>query len=177
MTTATARVLRASRVSGAACNACGHAALCHHDPERFRNDLTQPETSPAACATELLNLRKVSGLLVDLQPASRPAPMRHDSPTMNRDAVLALLREHLPVLTERFGVRGLRLFGSVARGTARADSDIDILVAYSQPPDSDQYFGTQFYLEDLLGRPVDLVTETALRERLRPYVERDAIAI
>ncbi|MDH4392633.1 MAG: hypothetical protein QE285_14575 [Aquabacterium sp.] len=45
------------------------------------------------------------------------------------------------------------------------------------PPDSNQYFGTQFYLEDLLGLPVDLVTETALRERLRPYVERDAIAI
>jgi len=35
----------------------------------------------------------------------------------------------------------------------------------------------QFYLEDLLGRPVDLVTEPALRERLRPYVERDAIVI
>ncbi|MFO1292472.1 MAG: hypothetical protein U1F07_05260 [Rubrivivax sp.] len=35
----------------------------------------------------------------------------------------------------------------------------------------------QFYLEDLLGRPVDVVSETALRERLRPYVERDAIAV
>ena len=67
--------------------------------------------------------------------------------------------------------------GKAVSVDSEEDSDIDILVAYSQPPDSDQYFGTQFYLEDLLGRPVDLVTETALRERLRPYVERDAIAI
>jgi hypothetical protein len=102
--------------------------------------------------------------------------LRHD-PRMNRDTVLALLREHLPVLRERFGVRGLRLFGSMARDTAREDSDIDVLVAFDRPPDSDQFFGTQFYLEDLLGRSIDLVTETALRERLRPYVERDAIPV
>lgn len=96
---------------------------------------------------------------------------------MNRAAVLALLTEHKPVLAQRFGVLRLALFGSMARDTAREDSDIDILVAFHQPPDSNQYFGAQFYLEDLLGRPVDLVTETALRERLRPYVERDAIPI
>jgi hypothetical protein len=96
---------------------------------------------------------------------------------MERDQVLALLAEHKPVLAERFGVRRLALFGSMARGTARPDSDVDVLVAFDRPPDADQYFGAQFYLEDLLGLPVDLVTETALRERLRPYVERDAIPV
>ena len=96
---------------------------------------------------------------------------------MDRDQTLALLAEHKPVLTERFGVRRLALFGSMARGTARPDSDVDVLVGFEQPPTGDQYFGTQFYLEDLLGMPVDLVTETALRERLRPYVERDAIPV
>ena len=96
---------------------------------------------------------------------------------MDRDQTLALLTQHKPVLAQRFGVRRLALFGSLARGTASEDSDADILVAFDRPPDSDQYFGAQFYLEDLLGRPVDLVTETALRERLRPYVERDAIPI
>lgn len=96
---------------------------------------------------------------------------------MDRDQTLALLTEHKPVLVERFGVRRLALFGSMARGTARPDSDVDVLVAFEQPPTGDQYFGTQFYLEDLLGMPVDLVTETALRERLRPYVERDAIPV
>jgi predicted nucleotidyltransferase len=66
---------------------------------------------------------------------------------MDRQQILALLSEHRPVLAQRFGVTRLALFGA------------------------------QFYLEDLLGRSVDLVTETALRPQLKPYVERDAIAI
>ncbi len=96
---------------------------------------------------------------------------------MNRTRTLALLGEHKPVLAQRFGVRRMSLFGSVARGTARADSDVDVLVGFDNAPTPDQYFGVQFYLEDLLGCAVDLVTETALRPQFRPYVERDAIAI
>lgn len=96
---------------------------------------------------------------------------------MNRDAVLALLREHLPVLRERFGVQRLRLFGSFARDSAREDSDVDVLVSLAGPATSAIYFGIQFYLEDLLGRRVDLVTERALRERLRTYIEREAITV
>lgn len=96
---------------------------------------------------------------------------------MTREELLALLSEHKPVLAERFGVTSLRLFGSFARGTAREDSDVDVLVRFDGPPSSNQYFGLQFYLEDLLGRTVDVVSETALRERLRPYVERDAITV
>ena len=94
---------------------------------------------------------------------------------MDRNALLALLTEHKPVLAERFGVQKLALFGSFARGTDREDSDVDVLVRFDGPATSKRYFGVQFYLEDLLHRPVDLVTEQALRERLRPYVERDAI--
>lgn len=96
---------------------------------------------------------------------------------MNRDTLLKLLAEHKPVLAERFSVRRLALFGSMARGTARADSDVDVLVAFDGPATSKRFFGVQFYLEDMLHRPVDLVTETALRERLRPFVERDAIHV
>ena len=96
---------------------------------------------------------------------------------MNRAAVLALLTEHKPVLAQRFGVLRLALFGSMARDAARPDSDVDVLVAFDRPATAKRYFGVQFYLEDLLQRRVDLVTEKALRERLRPYVERDAIAV
>ncbi len=96
---------------------------------------------------------------------------------MDRERILALLTEHKPVLAERFGVKSLRLFGSFARGTARPDSDVDVLVAFDDVPTPAQFFGAQFYLEDLLQREVDLVTETALRARLRPYVERDAVAV
>jgi predicted nucleotidyltransferase len=96
---------------------------------------------------------------------------------MDRSHTLQLLRQHKPTLIERFGVTRLALFGSRARGTAGPASDIDVLVAFDGPATSARYFGVQFYLEDLLGAPVDLVTEKALRERLRPYVERDAIAV
>ena len=96
---------------------------------------------------------------------------------MTRDDVLSLLREHKPVLTQRFGVQRLALFGSMARDTARADSDVDVLVGFDGPATPDAYFGVQFYLEDLLGCAIDLVTERALREQFRPYVERDAIPI
>lgn len=96
---------------------------------------------------------------------------------MNRDHILALLAEHKPELAERFGVQSLALFGSFARGTAHADSDVDVLVTFDGPATSKRYFGVQFYLEDLLGRDVDLVTDDALRARLRPYVERDAVHV
>ncbi len=96
---------------------------------------------------------------------------------MDRATALHLLKAHKPVLAERFGVVRLALFGSTARDTASPDSDVDVLVAFDGPATSARYFGVQFYLEDLLGRSVDLVTEKALRERLRPYVEHDAIAI
>ena len=96
---------------------------------------------------------------------------------MERERILQLLTEHKPVLGERFGVRRLALFGSVARNVARPDSDVDVLVDFDGPATPEAFFGVQFYLEDLLGREVDLVTERALRRQLRPYVERDAIPI
>ena len=88
-----------------------------------------------------------------------------------------MLGQHKPILAERFGVTRLALFGSVARGTAVPGSDIDLLVEFDGLATPDRYFGVQFYLEDLLGRAVDLVAERALRPQLRPYVERDAITI
>ncbi len=96
---------------------------------------------------------------------------------MDRETLLALMAEHKPVLAERFGVRKLALFGSFARGTARDDSDVDVLVDFGEPASPEAYFGVLFYLEDLLGCPIDLVTERALRSELRPYVERDAIIV
>lgn len=96
---------------------------------------------------------------------------------MDPAAVLQLLAQHKPAMSERFGVLDLALFGSVARGQASARSDVDLLVRFDGPATSERYFGLMFYLEDLLGRPVDLVTDKALRPELRPHVERDAIHV
>jgi len=96
---------------------------------------------------------------------------------MNRSQALALLAKSKPVLAARYGVTRLALFGSTVRGTARDDSDIDILVAFDGPATSERYFGVQFYLEDLFGRNVDLVTENALRSELRPFIEKEAVHV
>lgn len=96
---------------------------------------------------------------------------------MDRTLVLQQLARCKPLLATRYGVDRLALFGSTARDGARPDSDIDILVSFDGPATSERYFGVQFFLEDLLGRPVDLVTDKALRPELRPFVEREAIHV
>jgi predicted nucleotidyltransferase len=96
---------------------------------------------------------------------------------MNRAEVLKQLAACKGELAHRFGVTRLALFGSVVRDSAKADSDVDILVSFDGPATSARYFGVQFYLEDLFGRRVDLVTDKALRPELRPYVEREAVHV
>lgn len=94
-----------------------------------------------------------------------------------RDEILALLRAHHEDMTRRFGVRSLALFGSYARDAAGDGSDVDLLADFGGPPDFDVYMDAKFYLEDLLGRRVDLVTVGGLRPRLRPQVEREMIRV
>ena len=96
---------------------------------------------------------------------------------MNREQALQVLKAAKPVLAERYGVTRLALFGSTARGEARAGSDVDIVVGFEGPATSARYFGVQFYLEDELGCAVDLVTEKAVRPELKPYIEREAVNV
>ena len=94
---------------------------------------------------------------------------------MTREEVLQTLASHREELHDRFGVESLAVFGSLVRGEDAPQSDIDILVGFDGPATSKRYFGVQFYLDDILGRAVDLVTDKALRPELRPYIEREAI--
>jgi predicted nucleotidyltransferase len=96
---------------------------------------------------------------------------------MNRLRAIELLAQSKPVLVSQYGVTSLALFGSTARNAAHSDSDIDILIDFDGPATSKRYFGFQFYLEDLLGCPVDLVTEKALRPELRPFIEKEAVHV
>jgi uncharacterized protein len=96
---------------------------------------------------------------------------------MNRAVVLQQLASSKAELARRYGVTRLALFGSIVRESARPDSDVDILVSFDGPATSSRYFGVQFFLEDLIGRRVDLVTDKALRPELRPHVEREAVHV
>ncbi|MGB8932025.1 MAG: nucleotidyltransferase family protein [Anaeromyxobacteraceae bacterium] len=96
---------------------------------------------------------------------------------MRRDLAISTLRGYMPTLRHDFGVRRVALFGSTARDEARDDSDLDLLVDFESGPTFDSYMGLKFFLEDHLGLRVDLVTPKALKPRLRPIVEREALDV
>jgi uncharacterized protein len=96
---------------------------------------------------------------------------------MRRQEVLDRLRDRVAEMRTRFGVVRLRIFGSVARDAAGAQSDVDVLVAFDGAATFDRYFGLKFFLEDMLGVQVDLVSERALRAELRGAVLGEAILV
>lgn len=96
---------------------------------------------------------------------------------MNRDEVIDFLSSHRQELEEHFQVSSLALFGSMARGEAGPESDVDILVEFRKTPGLTEYMSLKFWLEDNLGRPVDLVMEKALKSWARPVVEAELIRV
>lgn len=96
---------------------------------------------------------------------------------MNRNEILRVLAERQQEITARYGVKRLALFGSVVRDELNASSDVDVLVEFVGPATFSAYMDLKFYLEDLLGRPVDLVTHKALRDELRPHIEKEMIRV
>lgn len=96
---------------------------------------------------------------------------------MRRDEVISILQYRREELSSRYQVTSVSLFGSTARDEAGPDSDVDILVDFPAPPTFDQYMGLKLELEDLLGQRVDLVTRRGLRERIRPYIEKEAVRV
>jgi predicted nucleotidyltransferase len=96
---------------------------------------------------------------------------------MKRSKVLEILTRVKPYLVSNFGVVRLSVFGSTVHDEAQPDSDVDIVVSFDGPATSRRYFGVQFHLEDALGCSVDLVTEKALRQELRPFIEQEAVSV
>jgi predicted nucleotidyltransferase len=95
---------------------------------------------------------------------------------MIQNGTLELLQQHTREL-ERFGVRSLAVFGSVARDEATSDSDVDLVVNFDGPATFDRYIELCFYLEDLFKCPVDLLTEQSLTPSLRKVIEKDALYV
>jgi len=67
----------------------------------------------------------------------------------------------------------IAVFGSYARNENNPDSDIDILVSFSKRVSLFDLGGMKYDLSELLNRPVDLVTDNGLNEKLRPYISKD----
>lgn len=93
---------------------------------------------------------------------------------MRRDEALTILSSHRQELKAR-RVRSLAIFGSTARDEARPDSDVDVLVELERPVGLFGFIELRQYLEELLGRRVDLVTPDALKRQLRDEILNEAI--
>jgi len=96
---------------------------------------------------------------------------------MKREDIIRILKEQQKTLTERYNVERLSLFGSVARGEARDDSDVDLLVEFSQPVGLFQFIELQQWLQSLLGCEVDLGTPRSLKSAIKDQVLREAIRV
>jgi predicted nucleotidyltransferase len=95
---------------------------------------------------------------------------------MNSKEAIAVLVAHREDLRAR-GVLHAALFGSVARGEARSDSDLDIMIELDPDAriDAFEYAGLKMFIEGLFSGPVDVVNRHALKSYLRPFVATDAV--
>ena len=91
---------------------------------------------------------------------------------LRSDEILDFLKQHRKDIEVRFSVKRIGLFGSFLHGSASDKSDVDILVELTHPT-FDQYMDLKFFLEDKLGRPVDLVLADSLKPRLKPIITRE----
>ena len=96
---------------------------------------------------------------------------------MGIDELLKVKREEILRIAAQHGARNVRIFGSVARGEAKLDSDVDVLVDLEPGRSLLDLGGLLMDLRDLLGCNVDVVTEKGLRERIRDRVLREAVPL
>jgi uncharacterized protein len=92
---------------------------------------------------------------------------------MTRVKIKSLIIRNRHIL-KKYNVDSIALFGSFARNNQVKSSDIDLLVDFNEPT-YDNYVGLKGDLEDIFKRKVDLVNVKALKERIKPYILKDAI--
>jgi len=91
--------------------------------------------------------------------------------------ILQEFRKDILRLAARHGARNVRVFGSLVRGEGREDSDLDLLVTLGEGRSLLDLVGLKQDLEDLVHRPVDVVTEQALSPYLRERVLSEAVPL
>jgi len=96
---------------------------------------------------------------------------------MNKQVILTQLTGRMEEIRQRFSVRRLSVFGSVVRGEAGEGSDVDVLVVFDRKATFDLFMDLKFYLEELLGMGVDLVTDKALRPQVRRTIEQEMVDV
>ena len=87
---------------------------------------------------------------------------------------IEILKNHEQEIRERFAVRRIGIFGSFVIGEETKESGIDILVDFEEPTFRN-FMNLAFFLEDLFGRRVELLTLEGISHRIRPYAEKEVV--
>ncbi len=106
--------------------------------------------------------------------------MAGQSPTADSsslDEIVRILRESIPDLANRYGVKRLGVFGSYVRGEADGESDLDILVEFERAPTLWELVRLERELGDKVGVKVDLVMKKNLKPRVRDAVLKEVVAV
>ena len=96
---------------------------------------------------------------------------------MGLEGLLKEKRQEILRIAAKHGARNVRVFGSVARGEADAQSDIDLLVEFEPDRSLLDHAGLWLELQDLLGCKVDVVSEAGVKTRIRERVLREAVPV
>ncbi len=97
--------------------------------------------------------------------------------TPSLEKILEVLRQQIPMLTERYSVETLEVFGSYVRSEQKKDSDLDLLVTFKQVPSLLTFIAIENYLSDLLGVKVDLVMKDSLKPKIGKNILREAVPV
>ncbi len=120
-----------------------------------------------------LDLAEHQQVYLSLDTPDTPTP--GDLPSLTH--VRRVLREALVTLAPRYAIRSLGLFGSYARGEQRPDSDLDLLIEFSQTPGFLAFIQLEQALAEAVGLPIDLVTVDALKPALRETILAEIVPV
>jgi predicted nucleotidyltransferase len=91
--------------------------------------------------------------------------------------IRSILHEHAEELRRHYGITNLAVFGSVVRGEARENSDVDVLADFPDLTGLFELCAAENYLCDLLGAEVDLIPRRSVRRELRDAILHEAVAV
>lgn len=87
------------------------------------------------------------------------------------------IKQRITPILGRYCVKQAGVFGSVARGEARSDSDVDILVEFSEAPGLVSFIRMENELQEVLGKKVDIVVKGSEKSLIRPFIYKDLIKL
>lgn len=123
------------------------------------------------------NGRKPRGYTVKRSAAAGHILREEDHSMKTLSEIQAILHTHTEELRQRYGLVNMAVFGSVVRGEARKDSDVDILTDFERPISLLTLVDAEYYLGDLLGVKVDLVPARSVRPELKERIFGEAVQV